>query len=203
MTTRYCPNCRTGNSDTAKFCANCGSPFSDPGEDATATIDQPGAKLASGSMKTGGRWIAARAGAVAEITAPACRGIACPAEARRLSFRALDIEQIVRQVGAGVGQPGLAPPGMQSRPGAAAVLVPRTIHELAQPLRREQHPASLLPEGPKVRKLLPLHQHSQPLRADAQEGGCLRVAPQFRNLLFVAHGGEATSGVFQVERIWK
>ena len=53
MTTRYCSHCRFGNSDTARFCANCGTPMSDPGDDATITIDQAGAALASGSIFAG------------------------------------------------------------------------------------------------------------------------------------------------------
>ncbi len=53
MTTRYCSHCRFGNSDTARFCANCGAPMSDPGDDATITIDQAGAQLPSGSIFAG------------------------------------------------------------------------------------------------------------------------------------------------------
>jgi len=53
MTTRFCPQCRFDNSDTARFCANCGAPMTDPGEDLTATIDLPGARLASGTMFAG------------------------------------------------------------------------------------------------------------------------------------------------------
>jgi serine/threonine protein kinase/tetratricopeptide (TPR) repeat protein len=53
MTTRFCPQCRFDNSDTARFCANCGAPMTDPGEDLTATIDLPGARLASGTLFAG------------------------------------------------------------------------------------------------------------------------------------------------------
>ena len=56
MTTRYCTRCRSANSDTARFCMNCGTPMSDPGEDATATLDQPGALLAPG-LTFAGRYL--------------------------------------------------------------------------------------------------------------------------------------------------
>jgi eukaryotic-like serine/threonine-protein kinase len=56
MTTRYCNRCRSANSDTARFCMNCGTPISDPGEDATATLDQPGELLAPG-LTFAGRYL--------------------------------------------------------------------------------------------------------------------------------------------------